>query len=174
LDDSGNITRTTHEDASYWDYLYDNRYRLTSATRKNPTGHIQAAYSYTYDGGDNLLTKIEPFMDDYNDAVFTGWTVGAGTWSASNNYLSDTAAAAQNDSIWKNDFTNDDHESRFSYRKVSTGSSEHIYFNVRYVDGNNYIRVDLKGDGTARILQDNAGTFTDLATNNSVAVSTNT
>jgi RHS repeat-associated protein len=174
LDKVGNITKTTHEDASYWDYLYDNRYRLTSAVRKNSTGHIQAAYTYTYDGGDNLLTKVEPFMDDYNDGAYTGWTVGAGTWSASSNYLSDTVAAAQNDFIWKNDFTDDDHESRFSYRKVSTGSSEHIYFYARYVDGNSYIRVDLKGDGTARILQDNAGTFSDLATNNSVSVSTNT
>lgn len=174
LDKQGNITNTTHNDSSYWDYLYDDRYRLTSAVRKNATGNIQAGYTYTYDGGDNLLTKVEPFMDDFNDGAYSGWTVASGTWSASNNYLSDTVANAANDAIWKNDFTDDNHESRFSYRKISTGSSEHLYYNIRYLDANNYIRVDLKGDGTARLLQNSAGTQSDLATNNSVSVSTNT
>lgn len=30
LDDTGNITRTEHEDGSYWEYEYDDRYRAGS------------------------------------------------------------------------------------------------------------------------------------------------
>ena len=87
LDNVGNITATTNEDGSFWDYLYDGRYRLTSAVRKNASETIAAAYAYTYDAGDNMLTKVEPFEDDFNDGNYTGWSVWSGTWSAANNYL---------------------------------------------------------------------------------------
>lgn len=92
LDKVGNITKTTHQDDAYWDYGYDGRYRLTSASRKNSGDTIQADYQYTYDAGDNLLTKAEPFSDDFNDGDYTGWGVSAGTWDASNHYLTCTTA----------------------------------------------------------------------------------
>jgi len=36
-------------------------------------------YAYTYDDGDNLFTKVEPFSDDFNDGNLTGWTA-SGSW----------------------------------------------------------------------------------------------
>ena len=78
LDNVGNITKTTNEDGSFWDYAYDGRYRLTSAVRKNASETIAAAYAYTYDAGDNMLTKVEPFEDDFNGGNYTGWTVSGG------------------------------------------------------------------------------------------------
>ena len=54
LDAQGDITRTTHQDGSYWDYTYDGRQRLITAVRNNSGATIAAKYYYTYDAGDNL------------------------------------------------------------------------------------------------------------------------
>ena len=51
LDVGGLITRTTQVDGSYWDYGYDDRYRLTTANRFEAGGNVKAAYAYTYDDG---------------------------------------------------------------------------------------------------------------------------
>src|SRR5690606_40179590 len=87
LEDDGTITRITHEDGYYWDYGYDGRNRLISADRKSASGNIVAEYDYTYDDADNMLTKVEPFEDDFEDGAFTGWIVLNGTWSASSKAL---------------------------------------------------------------------------------------
>jgi RHS repeat-associated protein len=59
LDTGGNITRTTHSDSSLWDYEYDGRDRLTKAERYDTDGTtLLHRYSYAYDDGDNLLTKL--------------------------------------------------------------------------------------------------------------------
>ena len=88
MDKVGNTTKTTHNDGSYWDYTYDDRYQLLTAIRNNKTSPtIKAEYRYTYDDGDNMLTKIEPFMDDFNNENYSGWTINAGTWSAANGYM---------------------------------------------------------------------------------------
>ncbi len=87
LDDNGNITKTTIEDwssmppktGSLWDYEYDGRCRLTKATRSNddaPDETIQAVYEYTYDDGDNLLTRVMPFEDNFKDGNGTDWSTG--------------------------------------------------------------------------------------------------
>jgi RHS repeat-associated protein len=57
LDDMGNITRTTQADSSYWLYEYDERYRLTKAERMTAGAELAKRYAYTYDDGDNLVTK---------------------------------------------------------------------------------------------------------------------
>ena len=58
LDDGGGITRLTQGDGSLWDYEYDARYRLTQAERYDTDGTtLLHRYSYTYDDGDNMLTK---------------------------------------------------------------------------------------------------------------------
>lgn len=74
LDAAGNITATDAQDGSRWEYGYDWRYRLTAATRHNTASSpaISAAYRYAYDPADNLLTKQEPFIDDFNDGDSTG------------------------------------------------------------------------------------------------------
>ena len=85
LDDNGNIDKTTHEDGSLWDYLYDGRYRLTKATRSNaasPNDTIKAVYTYAYNDDDNLITKVTAFEENFNDGNGTGWTT-TGTWTFS-------------------------------------------------------------------------------------------
>jgi RHS repeat-associated protein len=57
LDDMGNITRTTQADSSYWLYEYDERYRVTKAERMTAGAELAKRYAYTYDDGDNLVTK---------------------------------------------------------------------------------------------------------------------
>lgn len=56
-DDGGNITRTTYEDDEYWDYWYDGRDRLTKAERRDYGDALLHRYTYTYDAGDNMITK---------------------------------------------------------------------------------------------------------------------
>ena len=56
------ITKIEHADGSNWDYVYDDRYRLTKATRNNVliAPGIEAVYDYVAcglrDAGDNLLS----------------------------------------------------------------------------------------------------------------------
>lgn len=125
LDNFANITKTTHEDGSFWDYLYDGRYRLTSAIRSNANEIIEAAYSYTYDDGDNLLTKVEPFEDNFNDGNYTGWSVWSGTWSALNNYLRMTPGTAG--TIAK---ANTDADLELRFTDVNNDTSDNNYYLV--------------------------------------------
>ena len=60
---------------------------MTTAERNNAGASITASYAYTYDDADNMLTKIEPFFEDFNDGNYTGWFVLNGSWSASSNAL---------------------------------------------------------------------------------------
>jgi YD repeat-containing protein len=58
------IDSIKHEDGSRWSYTYDDRYRLSTATRSNGaalTSTIHAEYEYTYDDADNLVKKVTPF-----------------------------------------------------------------------------------------------------------------
>ncbi|MDZ4860202.1 MAG: RHS repeat-associated core domain-containing protein [Candidatus Hydrogenedentes bacterium] len=135
LDDSGNITKTTHEDGSYWDYAYDDRYRLIDADRFSASGNIKAAYAYTYDDGDNMLTITEPFFDDFNDGNTTGWTT-SGTWSATNNMLESTGTGGPIASLANTDNSN---EIMLRYRINDTSDSlTRAYIDFRHVDWNNY------------------------------------
>ena len=70
---------------------YDGRYRLITATRDNAAASptISAAYTYAYDDGDNLLSKTEPFLEDFEDGNMTGWTQSG--YTASNRYAQRTA-----------------------------------------------------------------------------------
>ena len=45
--------------------------------------------------GDNLVTKVTPFFDNFDDEDYTApaWTATKGSWSASNGYLSSTGSA---------------------------------------------------------------------------------
>jgi RHS repeat-associated protein len=57
LDDGGSITRKTYPDDEYWDYWYDGRDRLTKAERRDDSDTLLHRYTYTYDVGDNMITK---------------------------------------------------------------------------------------------------------------------
>ena len=162
LDDDGTITKTTHEDGSYWDYGYDGRNRLTSAVRNNKTSStIKATYTYTYDAGDNMLTKVTPFEDDFNDGNYTGWTKGTGTASAAAGYVETTGYT----SLYRSN-SDADLEQWISYYVDPATTATGLYARVwaRYSTGDENIAIYLK-DTEMRIYQrDNAvGTF--LATN---------
>jgi len=46
------------QDDAYWEYWYDGRLRLTKAERDNSGDELQKRYTYIYDDGDNMLTKV--------------------------------------------------------------------------------------------------------------------
>ncbi len=159
LDDVGNITQTTHEDGSFWEYGYDGRYRLTSAVRSNANETIEATYAYTYDDGDNLLTKVEPFEDDFNDGNYTGWSVWSGTWSAANNHLHMTPGTAA--TIAKAN-TDNDNELRFTY--VNNDTSDNGYYLIvgpRYGTGGDRIYLNILR-GSINLAQRVSGVWTGL------------
>jgi YD repeat-containing protein len=68
LDDVGNISTMTQDDGTVWDYDYDGRYRLITATRDNaaesPT--ISATYTYPYDDRDTLYSVASNFPSEGN------------------------------------------------------------------------------------------------------------
>jgi YD repeat-containing protein len=151
LDAAGDITRVTDQNSEYWDYAYDGRDRLTSAVRKNSGATISASYAYTYDGGDNLLTKVEPFKDNFNDGDYTGWTVSSGTWDASNHYLTCTASEGE-------------------ITKVSSDGSSDLWFS--YYDGDTssaayyatvYLRYNLLSYVWLKVFRDKMELFEHIA-----------
>jgi RHS repeat-associated protein len=159
LDDVGNITSTTHEDGSFWEYLYDGRYRLTSAVRSNANETIEANYAYTYDAGDNLLTKVEPFEDDFNDGNYTGWSVWSGTWSAANNYVRKTPGAA---GTFAKANTDNDNELRFSYVCNDTSVSGYtLTVSPRYASSGDRIYVNIL-PGSVNLAQRVSGVWSSL------------
>jgi len=80
LDKQGNVLSVSQENGSTWDYGYDGRYRLTSAVWGNDetSPSITTEFAYAYDGADNMVTKVWPFFDDFNDGNYTGWSVWGG------------------------------------------------------------------------------------------------
>ncbi|GMV95138.1 MAG: hypothetical protein AMXMBFR82_49160 [Candidatus Hydrogenedentota bacterium] len=159
LDDVGNITSTTHEDGSFWEYLYDGRYRLTSAVRSNANETIEASNAYTYDAGDNLLTKVEPFEDDFNDGNYTGWSAWSGTWSAASNYLRMTPGAAA--TIAKAN-TDNDNELRFSYVCNDTSNAGYtLTVSPRYASSGDRIYLEIK-PGSINLSQRVSGVWSSL------------
>lgn len=56
-DDAGNVLSESRRDGSRWANTYDARNRLTAADRYLPDGTLLAAYDFTYDAADNLLTQ---------------------------------------------------------------------------------------------------------------------
>jgi len=78
LDDMGNITKDYCNYWAYWKHEYDDRYRLTKTERYNSSDVLQRRYTYTYDDGDNRLSKViytpgdpattDTYVYQYNDA----------------------------------------------------------------------------------------------------------
>jgi RHS repeat-associated protein len=126
--------------------------------RKNPNETIEATYAYTYDAGDNLLTKVEPFEDDFNDGNYTGWTVTSGSWTAANNYMEATHATSTN--VIRKAHTDADNEIVLRYRINDTSSnSAKASIHCRHVDGSNLIAVEIQPD-RLRLVENVSGTGT--------------
>ncbi|GMU94251.1 MAG: hypothetical protein AMXMBFR4_33090 [Candidatus Hydrogenedentota bacterium] len=111
-------------------------------------------------------------MDDFNDNTSTGWSKTAG-FVASNTMMVDSNTDATVDTILKDDFTDDDHEIRFSYRRTSSNSGDRVSVYARFVDWDNYVRVEFFGDGTCRIIEKASGTAT-VTDTGTAASTTNT
>lgn len=157
-DKNDNITRVTHADGDYWDYEYDSMNRLVTATRNNSTAAISGTWDYTYDKAGNILTKVEPFVDDFEDGDLAGWS-GTSGWSAANQYLertSGTGGIRQSNSdadlaLWFSYYCTDD----------TTGNDGYVYFRIA---SGEYIRLNLKPDKMV-LLQKKAGQYTNLDQN---------
>lgn len=150
---------------SLWDYVYDDRYRLDLATRSNaapPNDTIQAVYDYTYDDADNLVTKVAPFEETFNDEDLTGWTK-SGTWDALNGN-----AHSPEPTSWvslKQTVANDDLDLRFRYR-MTDPEADGTGLSVAVRDSlSNRLSVEMR-PGMARLTQRNPS-FTSLDLNNS-------
>jgi RHS repeat-associated protein len=161
FDDGGNITRIDHEDGSYWAYDYDGRDRLIEALRGNaasPT--ILATYEYTYDDGDNMLSKTVPWYDDFEDGNKTGWSGHTSNYSVVNGELRNTLDVSQ----WRDLYLSEsdaDHDLKFDYvRYTSTGTAWVI---LRYTDNNNYLYLDINPT-VIYLRQRDGGTLTTLDT----------
>ncbi len=168
----GNITQTTNEDGALWDYEYDGRYRLTKAVRKNAsTPTITATYEYTYDDGDNLVTKVTPFFDDFDDGDYNGWSTYY-QWDASNGYLSKTSTANYGDVRVSN--TNADVGVRFSYLNEDTSTSTlSAPVKFRFVDWNNFVQVSIQGD-RMKLVKRVGGTYSTITENTSATTTQDT
>ena len=140
FDNGGNITRIDQEDGSYWEYDYDGRDRLTDAVRGNKaTPTIEAVYAYTYDDGDNMLTKVTPWFDDFEDGNITGWSGDTGYFSVSGGVMANTSNAS-----WRGIYLSEsdaDHDLRFDYVRYSaTGTGQII---LRFTDPNNLLYLEV-------------------------------
>ena len=105
---------------------------MTSAIRSDVSDTIRANYTYTYDSGDNLVTKTEPWSDDFTDGgIAAGDWSTSGTWSASTLAAKNTAASTAA-SMYKT-VNDDDVELRYTYSFDSyTASVPTFSANFRY------------------------------------------
>jgi len=156
MDDTGNITKTTDELGGYWDYQYDDRYRLTDAILTHDAG-VRWSEEYTYDDGDNMLTKKQPWSNLFNDGTMTDWTVGAGSWSVVDGALREAYSGAANHYVYKNQ-PEDDIYLWFSYKGNTSFTGTGLSAFVRRSSNGAYrVSVNFKTDGTAEIIEANGG-----------------
>lgn len=66
-DSLGRRTKATFQDGSHWQYGYNDRSEVTSATRKTPAAAVipQLGATYDYDGIGNRLSSTSPVLGDH-------------------------------------------------------------------------------------------------------------
>jgi RHS repeat-associated protein len=121
---------------------------------------ILATYEYTYDDGDNMLTKTVPWYDDFQDGNATGWSGHTANYSVVNGELRNTLDV----STWRDLYLSEsdaDHDLKFDYiRYTSTGTAWII---LRYTDNNNYLYLEINPT-VIHLRQRDGGTLTTLDT----------
>jgi RHS repeat-associated protein len=142
-DDLYNITSIGQvADLTNWHYRYDSRNRLTSAVRHHLWNTVNATSEYTYDAGDNLITKKEPWNDDFSDRdLGDGWTSTAAPnhWSASTGRAISTPASTGAYMSVPN--TDPDIEFEFTYALNTSNQNAALVAYPRDIDGNNRVVV---------------------------------
>jgi RHS repeat-associated protein len=162
FDTGGNITKVTHEDGTYWEYDYDGRDRLILAERGNHTAPtILATYEYTYDDGDNLLTKVVPWCDDFEDGNITGWSGSTGYFSVSSGVMKNTSDASVRELYLTE--TDADHDLSLEYVRYSTTGRADVV--LRTVGGNDQLYLEINPTNL-RLRQVDGGTLSTLVTYN--------
>jgi hypothetical protein len=147
LADDGNITdMVSLTSAQGWTYAYDGKNRLQSAVRTNSAGQPQFREEYTYDAGDNMLTKqnlvfdlASSISDDFDDGDYTAgpaWTVASGSWAVepTSLFLMNTGTTA--DSIWTaNTKTDVEFFGPYMLDTVNDPANNYLEFVLRYSSG---------------------------------------
>jgi RHS repeat-associated protein len=132
--------------AQGWTYAYDGKNRLQSAVRTNAAGQPQFREEYTYDAGDNMLTKqnyvfdlASSISDDFDDGDYTAgpaWTVASGSWAVepTSLFLMNTGTTA--DSIWTANTNNDvEFFGPYMLDTVNDPANNYLEFVLRYSSG---------------------------------------
>ena len=125
---------------------------------------------YTYDDGDNLVTKVMPFEDNVanglrDDGNITGWT-STGTWSATSNEARNVDDGTK-DTLYRS-LTDDDMEIRFDYSLESESTYAPVLdINFRCDTSNDQFLL-LRLETTQASLRKFDGGWTTITTNTSV------
>jgi len=99
---------------------------------------------YTYDPGDNVLTKATPFIEDFDNGSYWGWTT-SGSWSAANGYMRNSVSGNWQ-AFWKTD-TEADYEIRYSYYNENTSASgSHGLFHARWLSAGPRLVINMLPD----------------------------
>ena len=80
-------------------------------------------------------TANQSFTSTFTGA-FDGWVAETGTWSAANNYLTNTSTGVQ--AAMRKDTASTDFQMKFSYRDTSGTPGPWAQARFRYADGNNF------------------------------------
>jgi len=115
-----------------------------------------------------MLTKVEPFFDDFDDRTVSGWT--GLDWSASNGFRVLLESSADFTSIYRSN-TDADLEMQYRYFTSTSGYWGQVYF--RFDDFNNYAVVQMT-DSKLRLFEKVGGTTTVLDENTSAPTATST
>jgi len=99
---------------------------------------------YTYNAGDNVLTKTTPFIEDFDDGNHTGWSA-SGSWSAANGYMRNSVSGSWQ-AFWKTD-TEADYEIRYSYYNENTSASgSHGFLHARWLSAGPRLVINMLPD----------------------------
>jgi RHS repeat-associated protein len=177
LDAGGNITGVSEYQGTdplttpltTWAYGYDGRGRLTNAVRSDGDQSISATYTYAYDAGDNMLSKSEPFLDDFEDLNCNDWGAGGG-WSASGGVMSETASAQT--SFYRNN-TDPDFDLRLRYKTSDTASGCYGTVTLRDVSAGNMLILALQTNGI-KLMKQEGGVYSQLVFNGAATAAANT
>lgn len=88
------------------------------------------------------MTKVEPFVEDFEDGNYAGWSVNRGTGTASNGALKSTNGSTCY--VYRSQ-TNGDLRVRFKFQRNSGTDAGSVW--LRHADPHNRVQIWLKSSG---------------------------